>query len=188
MRMGETAIVKSIDPAKKLVHFSTGKTVKYEHLVSTMALDGLLDRLDAPKETVEPLQKAAEGLVFSSTIVLGVGIRGVRPDRIGDKCKSISIGIFTGETDCQAGYTFQRTTPPSIERQSSPTTPITTPLSHLRNYQLNVEPRPKQRSRLHLKRDRTGVSCSKSASRSKEKSTWRHFWRRLSKEPSLLSY
>jgi len=86
MRMGEKAIVKSVDPAKKLVHFSTGKTVKYEHLVSTMALDGLLDRLDAPKETVDPLKEAAKGLVFSSTIVLGVGIRGVRPDRIGDKC------------------------------------------------------------------------------------------------------
>jgi protoporphyrinogen oxidase len=90
MRMGEKAIVKSVDPAKKMVHFTTGKTVKYEHLVSTMALDGLLDRLDAPKETVEPLKKAAEGLVFSSTIVLGVGVRGVRPDRIGDKCTLIS--------------------------------------------------------------------------------------------------
>jgi hypothetical protein len=65
MRMGEKAVVKSVDPTKKM------------------------DRLDAPKESVEPLKKAAEGLVFSSTIVLGVGIRGVRPDRIGDKCTSI---------------------------------------------------------------------------------------------------
>jgi hypothetical protein len=87
MRMGEKAVVRSVDPAKKLVHFSTGKTVKYEHLVSTMALDGLLERLDAPKETVGPLKEAAKGLVFSSTIVLGVGVRGVRPDRIGDKCE-----------------------------------------------------------------------------------------------------
>jgi protoporphyrinogen oxidase len=86
--MGETAVVRSVDPAKKLVHFSTGKTVQYKNLVSTMALDGLLDRLDAPRETVEPLKKAAEGLVYSSTIVLGVGVRGKRPDRIGDKCTS----------------------------------------------------------------------------------------------------
>jgi hypothetical protein len=93
--MGEKAVVKSVDPAKKLVHFNTGKTVKYEHLVSTMALDGLLERLDAPKETVEPLKKAAEGLVFSSTIVLGVGIRGVRPDRIGDKCTFLSFTIWS---------------------------------------------------------------------------------------------
>ena len=99
MRMGDKAVVKSVDPAKKLVHFDTGKTVKYEHLVSTMALDGLLDRLDAPKETVEPLKKAAEGLVFSSTIVLGVGIRGVRPDRIGDKCTFIALDVKMGVGD-----------------------------------------------------------------------------------------
>ena len=99
MRMGDKAVVKSVDPAKKLVHFDTGKTVKYEHLVSTMALDGLLDRLDAPKETVEPLKKAAEGLVFSSTIVLGVGIRGVRPDRIGDKCTFIALDVKMGIGD-----------------------------------------------------------------------------------------
>lgn len=88
MRMGSSAVVRSVDPAKKLVHFSTGKTVQYENLVSTMALDGLLGLLEAPKETVEPLKKAAEGLVFSSTIVLGVGVRGKRPERIGDKCMS----------------------------------------------------------------------------------------------------
>jgi hypothetical protein len=85
--MGKTAVVKSVDPAKKQVHFSSGKTVQYKNLVSTMALDGLLDRLDVPKEKLDPLLDAAKGLVFSSTIVLGLGIRGTRPERIGDKCK-----------------------------------------------------------------------------------------------------
>jgi protoporphyrinogen oxidase len=87
LRMGKTAVVKSVDPAKKQVHFSSGKTVQYKNLVSTMALDGLLDRLDVPKEKLDPLLDAAKGLVFSSTIVLGLGIRGTRPERIGDKCK-----------------------------------------------------------------------------------------------------
>lgn len=87
LRMGKSAVVKSVDPTKKLVRFASGKTVQYKHLVSTMALDGLLDRLDAPAASVDPLLDAAKGLVFSSTIVLGLGIRGVRPDRIGDKCK-----------------------------------------------------------------------------------------------------
>lgn len=87
MRFGAKAIVDRVDPVKKEVRFTSGRTVRYQHLVSTMALDGLLERLEVPRDTLGPLQKAAEGLVFSSTIVLGLGIRGERPSRIGDKCQ-----------------------------------------------------------------------------------------------------
>lgn len=56
-----------------------------------MQLDGLLHRLEGGangEEVVDGMKVAAkEGLVFSSTIVLGIGIRGERPERIGDKCK-----------------------------------------------------------------------------------------------------
>lgn len=87
MRTGKKAVVERVNPVTKEVHFSTGRTVRYRHLVSTMALDGLLERLEWPLEKLSPLQKAAEGLVYSSTIVLGVGVRGERPSRIGDKCE-----------------------------------------------------------------------------------------------------
>jgi hypothetical protein len=38
---------------------------------------------------VEPLKEAAKGLVFSSTIVPGVGVLGVSQARIGDRCKLV---------------------------------------------------------------------------------------------------
>lgn len=86
MRMGAKAVVERVDPVKKEVQFKNGKTVRYKHLVSTMALDGLLERMELPAERLDPMRDAARGLVFSSTIVLGVGVRGERPSRIGDKC------------------------------------------------------------------------------------------------------
>lgn len=99
MRMGAKAVVDRVDPVKKEVQFTTGRTVRYQHLVSTMALDGLLQRLEVPNERLAPLQKAAEGLVYSSTIVLGVGVRGERPSRIGDKCKPPLSHPFSYPTD-----------------------------------------------------------------------------------------
>lgn len=88
MRMGSKAIVDKVDPIKKEVQFKSGKTVRYKNLVSTMALDGLLERMEAPAEQLDPMRDAAKGLIFSTTIVLGVGVRGERPSRIGDKCES----------------------------------------------------------------------------------------------------
>ena len=88
MRMGSKAVVDRVDPIKKEVQFKSGRTVRYKHLVSTMALDGLLEKMDAPAQQLDPMRDAAKGLVFSSTIVLGVGVRGERPSRIGDKCES----------------------------------------------------------------------------------------------------
>ena len=59
----------------------TGTTVKYGALISTMAVDQLAKALDDAR-----LQKSLKPLYYSSTNVIGVGIRGKRPDRIGDKC------------------------------------------------------------------------------------------------------
>jgi hypothetical protein len=46
-----------------------------------MAIDQLAQSLGDVK-----LQKSLEPLFYSSTNVIGVGIRGERPERIGDKC------------------------------------------------------------------------------------------------------
>ncbi|WRT68768.1 uncharacterized protein IL334_005748 [Kwoniella shivajii] len=89
-KLGKSGQVKKINGPEKLVEFDDGSKVKYQNLISTMALDGLLDCLDinsSSSNTVPKMKVAAkEGLVYSSTIVLGIGIRGTRPERIGDKC------------------------------------------------------------------------------------------------------
>lgn len=46
-----------------------------------MAVDQLAKALDDAR-----LEKSLKPLYYSSTNVIGVGIRGKRPDRIGDKC------------------------------------------------------------------------------------------------------
>lgn len=46
-----------------------------------MAVDQLAESLGDAN-----LQKSLEPLYYSSTNVVGVGIRGKRPERIGDKC------------------------------------------------------------------------------------------------------
>jgi hypothetical protein len=43
------------------------------------------------------LQQLCKPLFYSSTNVIGVGIRGTRPERIGDKCWVCSLWIQTKE-------------------------------------------------------------------------------------------
>lgn len=49
--------------------------------MSTIALDSLAQSLGDVK-----LQQILKPLFYSSTNVIGVGVRGERPERIGDKC------------------------------------------------------------------------------------------------------
>ena len=58
-----------------------GTTVGYEKLVSTMAVDHLVQAMGN-----QELISLSKDLFYSSTHVIGVGIRGERPERIGDKC------------------------------------------------------------------------------------------------------
>lgn len=60
---------------------STGTVVKYGSLISTMAVDYLAQSMGDVK-----LQQMCKPLFYSSTNVIGIGIRGERPERIGDKC------------------------------------------------------------------------------------------------------
>lgn len=80
-RFGAHGTVTKVDADAKKVYLKDGTVVNYGSLVSTMAIDHLAEALsDAHlKQTLKPL-------FYSSTNVIGVGIRGKRPDRIGDKC------------------------------------------------------------------------------------------------------
>ena len=89
--------VQAVDAPGKRVHLADGTTIKYKNLITTMALDHLLEKMDDGEHQVPgsghrdtpgivEMRAAAEDLLYSSTIVLGIGIRGVLPPRIGDKC------------------------------------------------------------------------------------------------------
>ncbi|MCJ1353280.1 MAG: hypothetical protein MMC33_003265 [Icmadophila ericetorum] len=80
-RFGSHGQVKSVDADAKTVTLENGQKIKYEKLISTMAVDALTEKM-GDKE----LATLSKGLFFSSTHVIGVGIRGERPERIGDKC------------------------------------------------------------------------------------------------------
>ena len=71
-----------IEGKNRVAHFSDGTTVGYKSMISTMPLDEICEIIDE----AEPLRATSRSLIFSSTHVIGVGIRGTLPPRIGDKC------------------------------------------------------------------------------------------------------
>ena len=80
-RFGKTGAVTKVDADKKEVQLADGTTVGYQRLISTMAVDSLTRFIGDQK-----LISLSKELFYSSTHVIGVGIRGERPERIGDKC------------------------------------------------------------------------------------------------------
>lgn len=97
-RFGANGTVTKVDADSKKVHLKDGRcaalseessasdeilgtVVKYKSLISTMAIDHLAKSMEDTK-----LQQICKPLFYSSTNVNGVGIRGERPERIGDKC------------------------------------------------------------------------------------------------------
>jgi protoporphyrinogen oxidase len=80
-RFGKSGEVTKVDAEKKIVSFADGTTVGYNKLINTMAVDHLAEKMGN-----EELQTLTKGLFYSTTHVIGVGIRGERPERIGDKC------------------------------------------------------------------------------------------------------
>jgi len=89
-RFGKHGAVEKVDADAKKVTLADGTTVKYEKLVSTMNVDQLAEKI-GDSELVD----LTKGLFYSSTHVIGVGIRGQRPERIGDKC-----WLYFPEDDC----------------------------------------------------------------------------------------
>lgn len=80
-RFGETGTVTKVDADNKTVSMKDGTTIKYNKLITTMQVDTLAEQIGDPE-----LVSWTKELFYSSTHVIGVGIRGQRPERIGDKC------------------------------------------------------------------------------------------------------
>ncbi|OBT73369.1 hypothetical protein VF21_07697 [Pseudogymnoascus sp. 05NY08] len=89
-RFGSHGRVSKVDAAAKTVTMSNGSKIKYKRLISTMAVDQLVESM-----ADEKLIKMSKDLFYSSTHVIGVGIRGERPENIGDKC-----WLYFPEDDC----------------------------------------------------------------------------------------
>ena len=90
-RYGEKGTVVKVNPNNRTVELQDGTTVGYERLISTMAVDFLAEKI-GDKELIDD----TKGLFYSTTHVVGVGLRGARPNRIGDKCwvsDSRSVGF-----------------------------------------------------------------------------------------------
>lgn len=87
--------ITSLDPVHKLARLESGGTIAYEKLVSTMNVDHFVDIVKVESETdkakLQAVKEATQELVYSNTIVIGLGMRGKRPERIGDKCESAPI-------------------------------------------------------------------------------------------------
>lgn len=78
---GKKGAVRSIDADAKIVTMESGQTISYHKMINTMAVDSLVERMGDAS-----LVKLSKGLFYSTTHVIGVGVRGLRPERIGDKC------------------------------------------------------------------------------------------------------
>ena len=80
-RFGSHGAVKSIDADKKVATMDNGQKIQYSKLINTMAVDSLVEKMGD-----DHLVSLSKDLFYSTTHVIGVGIRGSRPERIGDKC------------------------------------------------------------------------------------------------------
>ncbi|PMD61905.1 FAD/NAD(P)-binding domain-containing protein [Hyaloscypha bicolor E] len=89
-RFGKQGEVSKVNAEAHTVTLKSGKTIGYKKLITTMAVDQLVEQME-DKELIS----LSKGLFYSSTHVIGVGIRGERPERIGDKC-----WLYFPEDDC----------------------------------------------------------------------------------------
>ncbi|RKF71792.1 putative udp-galactopyranose mutase [Golovinomyces cichoracearum] len=87
---GKEGEVLEVSSEPHTVTLRSGKIIKYKKLISTMAVDQL-----AKLMCEEDLIASSKRLFYSSTHVIGIGIRGERPERIGDKC-----WLYFPENDC----------------------------------------------------------------------------------------
>lgn len=154
-RFGKSGEVTKVDAKNKIVHFADGSTIGYNKLVNTMAVDHLAEKIGD-----EELISLTKGLYYSTTHVVGVGIRGERPERIGDKCwvspsTNPEYEIRLTTHSC----TSPRTTAPSTVPPFSPTTLPTTSLRPTPSCPLSTSPTASLLSLTRLRRVLTGPSC-----------------------------
>ncbi len=89
-QFGSHGAVKRVDADNKIVHLTNGKTIGYSKLINTMGVDSLVEMMGD-----QSLISLSKDLFYSSTHIIGVGVRGQRPERIGDKC-----WLYFPEEDC----------------------------------------------------------------------------------------
>lgn len=75
--------VRYVDLDRKELVLDDGSTEKWDTLISSMPLDIFVRRVKRPHER---LASFADGLHYSSTHVVGVGLRGGKPDVLAEKC------------------------------------------------------------------------------------------------------
>ena len=90
----DSKVVK-VDVENKTVQLNNGRRITYRKLVSTMPVDELASMISCDPTTIKAVQEGVKELYYSSTHVVGIGIRGTRPDRIGDKCWVFSTDIIS---------------------------------------------------------------------------------------------
>jgi protoporphyrinogen oxidase len=125
----DTKVVQ-VDVENKSVQLGNGTRIAYRKLVSTMPVDELSGMITASASILKPIHEGVGALYYSSTHVVGIGIRGTRPDRIGDKCW-VFLLLFDEKTNWDSS-TFPNRIVLSIELRSFPTTPPT----------INLKPQP----------------------------------------------
>ena len=80
LQFGRRAVC--VDARERTIRFEDGETIRYEQLISTMPLDGLLrslrDRAD--------LAAQAPRFIHSSSHIVGIGLDGQTPDSLKTKC------------------------------------------------------------------------------------------------------
>jgi hypothetical protein len=74
--------------------------INYKSLISTMAINPLAELMRDVQ-----FQQMCKPLFYSSTNVIGVGVRGERPERIGDKCW---IGPLSSSAIILTSWEFMR--------------------------------------------------------------------------------
>ncbi|KAL8931453.1 MAG: hypothetical protein Q9216_007198 [Gyalolechia sp. 2 TL-2023] len=80
-QFGAHGAVQKVDADNKIITLENGKTIGYQKLINTMAVDSLVQKMDN-----SDLISLSKDLFYSTTHIIGVGVRGSRPERIGDKC------------------------------------------------------------------------------------------------------
>lgn len=80
-RFNKQGAIKAVNADRKEVLMEDGTIIAYKRFINTMSVDQLAERMGD-----EQLEGWCNELYYSSTHVIGVGVRGSRPERIGDKC------------------------------------------------------------------------------------------------------
>lgn len=172
-RFGKHGAVTKVDARNKIVALGDGTRVKYQRLVSTMAVDALVQYM-GDQELID----LSKGLFYSSTHVVGVGIRGERPERIGDKCwvREFLHRFVISRLTIECSFISPKTTARSIAQPSFQTIPHTTNLMPRNNCQHSnsltaLNPTTANRSLAH-----TGRSCWKFPNPPSNRSTTTLYW------------